>query len=192
MNNKKIKLISIFIFLIANTVCCALSVINGDANLLRIIGSYVAFAAVSILLWRFPLSVQISFLTFVLLASSLGSVLCLYAKLNFFDKIVHYLSGIVLAFAGFYIAKILLNKREIADNGDFFKNTIAFLFSCSCAAFWEIYEFTVDNLLGMESQGNNQNTMGDIIAGVLGAVTYLIVYVVVRRIKFKNKHKRLQ
>jgi uncharacterized membrane protein YjdF len=154
---------------------------------LRIIGSYVAFAAVSILLWRFPLSVQISFLTFVLLASSLGSVLEFYAVFNYFDKFVHYLSGIVLAFAGFYIAKILLNKREIADNGDFLKNTIAFLFSCSCAAFWEIYEFTVDNLLGMESQGNNQNTMGDIVAGVLGAVTYLALYIVINRKKICNK-----
>lgn len=192
MNNKKVKLISIIVFIIANTACCALSFVKGDANVLRIIGSYVAFLAVAVLLWKFPISVQICTLAFVLLASSLGSVLCLYAKLNFFDKIVHYLSGIVLSFAGFYIAKALLNKKQITDNGDFAKNTVAFLFSCSCAAFWEIYEFSVDNLLGMESQGNNQNTMGDIIAGVLGAVTYLIVYVVVRKIKFKNKHKRLQ
>lgn len=187
MNNKKLRLISIFLFLVANTACCAASVINGDMNLLRIIGSFVAFAAVSVLLWKLPPSVQISFLTFVFLASSLGSVLCLYAKIDFFDKIVHYLSGIVLGYAGLYIAKTLLHKWGVADNGDFVKNTIAFLFSCSCAAFWEIYEFTVDNLLGMESQGDNRNTMGDIVAGVLGAATYLVLYVAINK---KNKKKQ--
>jgi uncharacterized membrane protein YjdF len=93
----------------------------------------------------------------------------------------------VLSFAGFYIAKALLNKKQIADNGNFAKNTIAVLFSCSCAAFWEIYEFTVDNLLGMESQGGNTNTMGDIVAGVLGAWSYLVLYTVINKKNILNK-----
>ncbi len=187
MNNKTVKFISIIVSLAVNTVCCAVSVIYGDANAFRIIGSYIAFLAVAVLLWKFPNLVQISCLSFVFLASSLGSVIGLYAKIAFFDKAVHYLSGVVLGLAGYYIAKAFMQKKQISDNGDFVKQTVAFLFSCSCAAFWEIYEFTVDNVLGMQSQGDNRNTMGDIVAGVLGAVTYLLLCFVVGKIKLKKK-----
>ena len=187
MNNKSLKLIWIIAFLVANTVCCGISLLSGDANVFRIVGSYVAFLAVSVLLWRFPTFVQATCLAFVFLASPLGSVLGFYARFNYFDKFVHYLSGIVLAFLGFYIAKALLDKKQISDNGNFLKNTIAFLFSCSCAAFWEIYEFTVDNVLKMQSQGDNSNTMGDIVAGVLGAATYLVLYFIINKKNIKKQ-----
>ena len=45
-------------------------------------------------------------------------------------------------------------------------------FSIAGAGIWEIYEFTADNLLGINMQGDNTNTMGDIISGTLGALTW--------------------
>ncbi len=185
MNNKKYKILVLCVALALNTACCVVSATFGEINIFRIVGSYVAFAAVGLLLWKFPMSVQILFLGFTLLASPLGSVLGLYASVPFYDKFVHYLSGIVLGLAGFYIAKKMLHKKQITDNDDFVKLTVAFLFSCSCAAFWEIYEFTVDNVLGMESQGNNANTMGDIVAGILGAVTFTVCKLITLKIKKK-------
>lgn len=170
--------------LIVNTACCVLSFANNDGNVFRIIGSYVAFVAVAVLTLKLPLWVCAFAHIFVFFASSLGSVLCLYATIGFYDRIVHYLSGIVLGFAGFYVCELIFKAKHITDNGDFAKTLFAFLFSCACAAVWEIYEFTVDNVLGMQSQGDNFNTMGDIVAGVLGAVTYVLIVMLMNR---KNK-----
>ncbi len=186
MSCKKRKVLFFVASILVNTVCCAASLMLKDFNLLRIIGSYLAFFVVFLVTFKMPVTVQISAYLFCLFASSLGSVLGLYGTLYFYDKIVHYISGIVLSYLGFNLGERTLYKRQIKDNGVFLKNLFAFFFSCSCAAFWEIYEFSVDNIFGMQSQGDNSNTMGDIIAGVLGALTFALITVIVKKLK-KNK-----
>lgn len=176
MNKNVLRLITVVSALVINTLCCIYAYMSGiEDNALRFAGSYAAFAIVSVLTWRFPLKLSLLSLIFVFLASSLGSVLNLYATVGIYDRVVHYLSGVILAFAGYYVCELLFKAKEIKDNGDFAKDLFALLFSCACAGFWEIYEFTVDMLLDMGSQGDNFNTMGDIVAGVLGAFTYLLI-----------------
>ncbi len=180
--SKNKHLLVLFAVLILNTACVVAAVCMGEANVFRIVGSYVAFLTVAVLSVKLPLSVGVSAHIFVFLASSLGSVLGLYATIDVYDRIVHYLSGIMLGFAGFYICKYIFEVKNITESKNFAKELFAFLFSSACAGFWEIYEFTVDNLLGMQSQGDNFNTMGDIVAGVLGALTYIILRVVIKKL----------
>ena len=90
------------------------------------------------------------------------------------------LSGILLAQAGIVIISYIFRKRK-ATQDNLLKLLFAFFFSCACAGFWEIYEFTADTALGLNMQGGNSNTMGDIISGVLGALVYSVFYICTNR-----------
>lgn len=172
------------LLLIAN-VLCTVSVCTFDieTTTLKIIGSFAAVIIVCAVAWLFPLCVYCPALIFVFFAASLGSCVNLYWHVRHYDRFVHYLSGILLAYAGYVVCEYLFKKRDI--NGDsLIKNLFAFLLSSSCAAFWEIYEFTADNIIKANMQGSNNNTMGDIVSGVLGAATFFAVSMLIS----KSKH----
>ena len=106
----------------------------------------------------------------------------LYKYLGFYDRLVHYLSGVILAEAGMILISRIFKKRGLKDDAAV-KLIFAFFFSAACAGFWEIYEFTADSLLHIDMQGSNLNTMGDIVSGVLGALTYTAVVSISKNIK---------
>lgn len=151
------------------TVAALLSPIETTA--VKIAGSFVSVALVSAAAWFFPLRFYVFALVFHFFAAPLGSVINLYKYLGCYDRIVHYLSGIILAEAGLILISRIFKKRGLKDDIAV-KLLFAFFFSAACAGFWEIYEFTADSLLHIDMQGSNLNTMGDIVSGVLGAATY--------------------
>ena len=106
----------------------------------------------------------------------------LYKTLGFYDRFVHFLSGILLADAGMIIVSYLFRKCDLKSNM-LIKIPFAFFFSSACAGFWEIYEFTADTFINANMQGGNTNTMGDIVSGVLGAAAYSIISVIVYKKK---------
>lgn len=152
-----------------------------------ILGAYISAAVVFLLLFKFPLQFYIQFQIFQLLAMLLGSLLQFYTRYPFYDKVVHFLSGIILANIGFYLFCQLLKR---AKNAPLEGITILFsgIFSTACAALWEIYEFTADHLLHTDMQGSNLDTMGDIIAGTLGGLLYIVVYLLITKLLLKRKH----
>lgn len=176
-------------------ICAVCAVITRFAELgttpIQITGGFAAVLAVTIAAWRFPLRFYITALVFVVFAAPFGSVLNLYRLVPFYDKAVHYLSGILLAEAGVLIGGYIFRKYDLRPER-MAVLVFAFFFSCSCAGFWEIYEFLADTFLGADAQGENSNTMGDIISGVLGALSYFIAFVLIGNIsgkKEKNKNK---
>ncbi len=134
------------------------------------IGMELALIAIGIFLLRFPTGIFLSANLFVIAAAA-GSVLRLYDLLPGYDRVVHFLSGIILGFVGYYAAKWLFHHYQLPQTplliilGSFF-------FSCACAGFWEIIEFTVDCVSDMAVQHGNTDTMGDIVAGFLGATCF--------------------
>lgn len=155
------------------TVIALLSPIETTA--VKIAGSFASVVIVSAAAWFFPLRFYVFALIFHFFAAPLGSVINLYKYLGCYDRIVHFLSGIVLAEAGFILISRIFKKRGM-KNDITVMLMFAFFFSAACAGFWEIYEFTADNLLHIDMQGSNTNTMGDIVSGVLGAATYTAAY----------------
>ena len=161
--------------LLVNAVCTALVVLlHIETTAMKVVGSYAAIALAALAAWRFPMSFYLSVIGFVFFASSLGSCVNLYRHVGFYDLFVHYLSGVVLAQGGSLIGAALLRKRSLAEDR-VVTSLFAFFFSAACAGFWEIYEFTADLLLNAQMQGSKGNTMGDIIAGCLGALSWLLV-----------------
>lgn len=192
--DNKCRLYLLLAGLLANVACTVLvAVLHIETTAMKVIGSYAAVILAALAAWRFPISFYLSVIGFVFFASSLGSCVNLYRHVGFYDLFVHYLSGIVLAQGGEWIGAALLYKRGLAEDR-LVKSLFAFFFSCAGAGFWEIYEFTADLLLNAQMQGSKGNTMGDIIAGTLGALTWLLVFTLLsRRKKDKNasSHKTM-
>lgn len=172
--------------LIITLICTILSVLTPiETTSVKIIGAFASVIIVSAVTWKFPKRFFIFAIIFDIFAAALGSVINLYKYIGFYDRFVHYLSGIILAEAGMIIISFIFEKRKIKRDISVML-AFSFFFSSACAGFWEIYEFTADNLLNINMQGNNLNTMGDIVSGVLGAATYLIISVICMKYNSKT------
>ncbi|MBS5334869.1 MAG: hypothetical protein UC708_02050 [Anaerovoracaceae bacterium] len=114
-------------------------------------------------------------LIFVFMASPLGSVINLYRSFGPYDKIVHLISGFLLAALGMLIMEKLM--RNSSRRCDFYIYALpmifgACMFSSGCAGIWEIFEFLADKIAGGEMQRGMVDTVTDIIAGNIGALFY--------------------
>ncbi|HDQ07865.1 MAG TPA: DUF2238 domain-containing protein [Methanoculleus sp.] len=87
----------------------------------------------------------------------------------YYDKIGHLISGTTVALLGF--ALVLLIDQYSENN--FNRPIIIFLIvmlTMAVGAFWEIFEFTVDTLLGVNMQHGLNDTMLDMIFVLIGAI----------------------
>lgn len=147
-----------------------------------------AFAAAAVLIVVSKLikvddSIFISALIFVFLASPMGSILDLYRSFYPYDKIVHFISGILLAVFGMVIVRSLIFKSAAMLNRNCSQEEIlaafavpmifaACMFSSGAAGLWEIFELIADRLAGGAMQRGMVDTVTDMIAGNIGALTY--------------------
>ncbi|MBD8499316.1 hypothetical protein [Paenibacillus arenosi] len=125
-----------------------------------------------------PFALRFSILFFIALAMLVANLFNMYGVIPHLDKIEHLLSGVILCFVGLFILgkKVRHHKSQIAPSIAIW---FAFFFSVAMAGVWEIYEFTVDGLLGFKSQnGSLYDTMLDIICGTVGAIAtaFYLVY----------------
>ena len=119
----------------------------------------------------------LSGLIFVYMASPMGSVINLYRSLGLYDKVVHFISGILLAALGTIIVKKLMEKAKIDKSTPMtilITTLTAFTFSSAAAGIWEIIEFLADLLAGGEMQRGMVDTVTDIIAGNIGAIFFSV------------------
>lgn len=154
------------------TICVIIARTTGiDPPVINIIGAYASSVLIAVVLYKAPRHFFVLALCFDLLAAAFGSVLDFYRSIDGYDRVVHYLSGLLAAEGGRLIMQYIL-KRYYEKRLLLVQILFALFFSCACAAIWEIYEFSADQLIHTNMQGNNLNTMGDIVSGALGALTY--------------------
>lgn len=122
-------------------------------------------------------SIEFVYLLFIFFAQTLGSVLNFYQTFYFYDKAIHFLSGVISSFVGIFILVKFgkYNKKNLVFN------CVMIIFTVmAIAGFWEIFEFTGNLLLGGDAQkvvatGVN-DTMTDIIVALLGSILVCISY----------------
>ncbi len=136
------------------------------------VGMEIAVIALAVFLCRFPVSLYLLVNLFVISAAA-GSILRVYDMLTFYDRIVHFISGILLGYIGLYLTNLVSGQLKLKSD-PFIAIMLACFFSCTCAGFWEIIEFSTDCFSGMSVQHGNTDTMGDIVAGFLGALVFKI------------------
>ncbi|MBR3253140.1 hypothetical protein IKF85_00230 [Candidatus Saccharibacteria bacterium] len=97
---------------------------------------------------RLPASLKITFYLFVFAALVLGEVFAFYGPFPFWDIILHFLSGFVLAGIGLSLIEIM--NKEKCKKG--FTLLFAFCFSVTLGILWECLEFGFDMTLRTDAQ----------------------------------------
>ena len=121
--------------------------------------------------------IEFAYLIFLILAFLFGSIMGGYSKIYWYDSFTHLLSGIFTAF----MAPILLKWLNRYDKNDIVFNIIyIILITLSVAVLWECVEFTIDKVLGMDTQKvlttGVDDTMKDMICALIGSILYSIYY----------------
>ena len=120
---------------------------------------------------RLPFVLDFSIVLFIFLTLFLGEIGHFYDEIPFWDKFLHFQSGLLLGASG-YIVVYLLNahKKITIDVSPSFLAFFAITFSLAIGVLWEVIEFAGDGALGTAWQRNNDDTMWDLIANGIGAM----------------------
>lgn len=124
-----------------------------------------------------PSPIQIIITLFIFAAQYLGEINNFYERFWWWDIMLHTTSGFVLGIIGFMFV-YLLNKNYDTNVtlSPFFIALFAFCFAVMIGTLWEIYEFSMDRLVGFNMQrfrGPGEDglvdTMVDLIVDSAGA-----------------------
>ena len=109
---------------------------------------------------------------FVYLSLFLGEVQGYYVRFWWWDIVLHIGSGFLLGVLGFLLVYVLNEKEDVDLNlKPKFIAFFAFLFAMGMGAIWEIFEFTMDQVFGMNMQKSGLvDTMWDLIVDGVGAL----------------------
>ena len=145
-----------------------------------------------------PNFIYIMYYVFLYCAIFLGEVLDFYYRLPHWDTILHFFSGAMLGALGFILVQWLNDDTSIRVSlSPSFVALFAFCFALSCGSVWEIYEFTVDHLLGLNMQKYSSggipleghlalmDTMKDLMVDALAA--FIISFIGYLRLKLPPK-----
>lgn len=121
-------------------------------------------------------------LAFTFSAIYLGNVWDLYRIIPIYDKLLHLLSGVIIAIIGFVLFLYLNNGNIKGDFNTYFAVIFSIIFSIAAAGLWEIWEFSTDMLFGFHSQNNSLiDTMMDIICGsIMGIIANIPIYLYIK------------
>ncbi|MCL2038631.1 hypothetical protein FWG86_01880 [Candidatus Saccharibacteria bacterium] len=138
----------------------------------------------------------IVYVVFIYCAIYLGEVHNFYHRVPHWDTLLHFTSGILLGILGYTLISFLNNSRDIpVALSPIFAALFIFSFSMALAVIWEIYEFSVDAIFGLNTQSwaledgtvligraALQDTMKDLIAATIGSTIFSIIgYFAIKR-----------
>lgn len=98
---------------------------------------------------KLPAVLEVTFYLFIFAALILGETFAFYGPFPFWDIILHYLSGFLLAGVGLSIVEAAVKKDKTSR---FFKILFAFCFSIAVGILWECLEFTFDMTVRTDAQ----------------------------------------
>ena len=118
---------------------------------------------------KFTFRISLIYYAFLFVALDMGICMDLYRLWPFFDKAVHFCSGVFSALVGHYA----LVYFKVNKSPKLFKAMFIMFFSMAIGVIWEFFEFGCDKFLGQSMQQlisvGVDDTMFDLIAATLGA-----------------------
>ena len=126
--------------------------------------------------FKFDISDYLIFIwiVFIFMAHYLGATLEFYNKWYLFDKITHFISGILSGGVGALILEKIKCKKLL------FNILFILSFTWFCAGMWEVFEFTCNYLFGGDAQRVTltgvSDTMWDMIVAFFGSIIVCFVY----------------
>lgn len=122
---------------------------------------------------KIPLEFDTVAVIFIYMSLFLGEVQDFYNRFWWWDLVLHGGSGFLLGTAGFFLV-YLLNQDDAADMhlSPGFIALFAFMFSQGLGSLWEIFEFAMDQVFGLNMQKSGLvDTMWDLIINAIAAAT---------------------
>lgn len=102
---------------------------------------------------EFPETLEIIVLLFIYAAEILGEISGFYVKIAFWDTMLHTVTGFLAAAIGFALMDILnRNEHFKFQISPVYMAVVAFCFSMTVGAVWELFEFSMDMLFGLDMQ----------------------------------------
>jgi hypothetical protein len=126
---------------------------------------------------RIPSEFELLAVLFVYASLFLGDVRGYYLKYWWWDILLHTGSGLILGIFGFLLVYVINEHEDLElDMKPSFVALFAFMFSLGMGTIWEIFEFSLDQLFGMNTQsGSLVDTMSDLIVVGIGALIISIL-----------------
>jgi hypothetical protein len=124
-----------------------------------------------------PAEMELLAVAFLYASLFLGEVHGYYVRYWWWDALLHTGSGFLLGILGFLLVHIL-NEHERVElhMKPCFVAFFAFLFAGGLGAIWEIFEFAMDQIFGMNMQKSGLvDTMWDLIVDTVGALVISIL-----------------
>jgi hypothetical protein len=121
---------------------------------------------------RIPPEFEVLAVVFIYASLFLGEVHGYYVRFWWWDAILHLGSGFLLGILGFLLVYVL-NERDDVDlhMQPHFVALFAFMFAVGMGAIWEIFEFAMDQIFGLNMQKSGLiDTMWDLIIDAGGAI----------------------
>ncbi|MDB5181347.1 MAG: hypothetical protein JWP13_110 [Candidatus Saccharibacteria bacterium] len=124
---------------------------------------------------KLPLQFQFVITLFLYASLFLGEVGGYYEKFWWWDVVLHAGSAFAFGFVGF-LALYLLYLRHKIEASPFLISVFAFSFGMAIGAIWEIFEFAMDQLFGLNMQRSGlRDTMWDLIIDGIGSGTASVI-----------------
>lgn len=100
-----------------------------------------------------PNTLEVIILLFIFSAEILGEIRSYYLQFPYWDTMLHTINGFLMAAIGFSLIDILNRSERMALNlAPIFVGLFAFCFSMTVGVLWEFFEFSMDQLAGMDMQ----------------------------------------
>ena len=117
-----------------------------------------------------PIEFDLVLIIFIYASTFLGAVVDAYARFWWWDAVLHTSSGFILAYAAFLLFYILYKQGKLVPS-TWLTGILVFSIGLAFGAVWEIFEFAMDNLFGLNMQKSGLvDTMWDLIVDALGAL----------------------
>lgn len=136
--------------------------------------------------WRIeiPGGMYVAYVVFLYAAIYLGEIRSFYYRVPNWDTILHGFSGLMLGSLGFAMVSLLNDSERVSIRlSPLFVSLFAFSFAVSLGVLWEVLEFSIDGVFGVNMQKFAEeggarlsgraalaDTMGDLIVDSLGAL----------------------
>lgn len=153
-----------------------------------ITGSIIAVTLAPLLVKRrfrvfIPPEFEALAIAFVFGTLFLGEVRGYYTRFWWWDIALHTSSGFLLGIIGFLLVHVLNETEEVdVHMKPGFVAFFAFLFAVGIGSLWEVFEFSMDQLFGMDMQkamlgdpSGLTDTMWDLIVDMLGAAVISVL-----------------
>ena len=160
-----------------------LSVYEGQWLNVAAISGILLLTVLPILLFRrfeifIPAELELLTIAFIFASLFLGETRGYYGQFWWWDMALHATSGVLLGIFGFLLVHVLNGIPRLGLHlRPGFVAFFAFCFALSVGALWEIFEFAMDQLAGMNMQkpflgdpSGLTDTMWDLILDALGAL----------------------